>query len=99
MWHHFWVAIGSPHFLAYPTYLSQADTDDKLFSFLIKNMRFLPILKSFFKKQSKKIKKLGSKRHSARQNPYSANYPPASQPLANRTAQFSQKKKLLPDGS
>jgi hypothetical protein len=55
--------------------LSQADTGDKLFSFLVKNMRFLPILKSFFKKQSKKIKKLGSKRHSARQNPYSANYP------------------------
>jgi hypothetical protein len=62
-----------PNFLVYPTSLSQADTGDKLFSFLIKNMRFLPVLKSFFKKQSKKIKKLGSKRHSVRQNPYSAN--------------------------
>jgi hypothetical protein len=79
--------------------LSQADTGDKLFSFLIKNMRFLPILKSFFKKQSKKIKKLVSKRHSARQNPHPSQLTPASHTPANRTGQFAQKKKLFPDGS
>jgi hypothetical protein len=69
------------------------------FSILIENMRFLPILKSFFKKQSKKIKKLGSKRHSVRQNPHPSQLAPASHALANRTGQFAQKKKLFPDGS
>ena len=61
----FGLPLVRPNFLVYPTSLSQANTGDKLFSFLIENMRFLPILKLFFKKQSKKIKKLGSKQHSA----------------------------------